>query len=192
MEEPDAKSPRAVARSRKAFGLPNDSANKGTPGYRTGEDMHLGSVLIDMVLSDTERQFLTAAPVARLATADENGRPHVIPICFALVDEHLVTPLDDKPKESEPRSLRRVRNIEANSYVAVVVDHYTDDWTELGWVQVRGRAHIVDPSASNHSSAVEALRAKYPQYADHALTHRPVIDIEPDHSVSWGSLTPDQ
>lgn len=142
--------------------------------------------------SDAEHRFLATARVARLATADEDGRPHVVPICFALVEGRLVTPLDDKPKDVDPRSLRRVRDIEANPYVAVIVDRYTDDWTELGWVQMRGTARLVAPSDTDHGPAVDALRAKYSQYADHALDHRPAIVIDPGHIVSWGSLTADQ
>jgi PPOX class probable F420-dependent enzyme len=145
-----------------------------------------------MPISDAEHRFLTTARVARLATADEDGRPHVVPICFAFVEDHLVTPLDDKPKDTDPQSLRRVRDIEANPFVAVIVDRYTEDWTELGWVQVRGMACLIAPSDTDHEPAIDALRAKYSQYADHELDHRPVISIEPGHAVSWGSLTADQ
>lgn len=141
-----------------------------------------------MALSDAERRYLETARVGRLATADGEGRPHAVPICFALVDGTVVTPLDEKPKDVEATALRRVRDIRANPRVALVVDHYTEEWSGLGWVQVRGTATLVDPGESGHGRAVRALRSAYDQYADHALEERPVIRIEPGHVVSWGEL----
>jgi PPOX class probable F420-dependent enzyme len=141
-----------------------------------------------MPFSDAERRFLAAARVARLATADEHGRPHAVPICFALVEDRLVTPLDEKPKDADPKALRRVRNIEANPHVAVIADRYTEDWSELGWVQVRGTARLFAPIDADREPAVDALRAKYPQYDNHALDRRPLIHIDPGYVVSWGAL----
>lgn len=138
--------------------------------------------------SPAERTFVSAARVARLATADGTGRPHVVPICFALVGGRLVTPLDEKPKEVDPTDLRRVRDIESNPSVAVVVDRYREDWAELAWVQIRGEARLVEPIAAEHGEFVTALEGKYQQYADHALGGRPIIGIEPGHVVSWGAL----
>jgi PPOX class probable F420-dependent enzyme len=81
-----------------------------------------------------------------------------------------------------------VRNVRANPPVTLVVDHYTEDWSDLGWVQVRGTAGIVRPEVQQHQRGVDALREKYDQYASHALEDRPVIRIEPGRVVSWGSL----
>jgi len=97
------------------------------------------------------------ARVARLATVDASGRPHVVPICFALEGDTLYTAVDEKPKRS--RRLKRLANIEANPHVEVLIDHYEEDWSRLWWVRLRGIARIVeDPHA------VEVLAAKYPQY----------------------------
>jgi PPOX class probable F420-dependent enzyme len=101
-----------------------------------------------------------AERVARLATADANGRPHVVPICFALDGDTLYTAVDEKPKST--RKLRRLANIEANPRVEVVIDHWDEDWSRLWWVRVSGRARIVDHDAR----ALELLQAKYPQYAE--------------------------
>ena len=141
-----------------------------------------------MDLSEDERRFLEEGRVARLATADERGRPNVIPICFALLENALVTPLDEKPASVDPETYRRVRDVETNPFVAVVVDHYVEDWDELGWVQLRGRAAVIDPGEGGHRTAVEALRNKYEQYRDHLLEERPVIRIRPGHVVSWGRV----
>lgn len=131
-----------------------------------------------------ERTFLESARVGRLATANAHGRPHAVPICFALCEERIVSAIDEKPKGTT--DLQRVRDIETNPQVALVVDHYSEDWDELAWVQVRGRANVLDPMDDSHAPAVMALREKYDQYASHALEERPVIEIHPERVLSWG------
>src|ERR687887_130163 len=101
---------------------------------------------------------LEDARVARLASVDERGRPHVVPICFALDGDTLYTAVDEKPKRS--RALRRLRNIEANPVAEVLIDHYEEDWSRLWWVRLRGRARVTDL----HERALELLQAKYEQY----------------------------
>lgn len=140
------------------------------------------------MFDERERRYAESARTGHLATSDERGRPHVVPVCFALVDEEVVTPIDEKPKEGSPESLRRSRDIEANPYVALVIDHYTEEWSRLGWLQIRGQATQLSPDEPTHSDAVTALREKYDQYATHALEERPVIRITPGHVLSWGQL----
>lgn len=142
-----------------------------------------------MPWSEAERAYIEYAPVGRLATADEDGRPHAVPICFALLDETIVTPIDEKPKDRGTRELRRLQNIRANPRVTLVVDHYTEEWADLGWVQIRGTATVLEPDADGHRKAVTALRGKYDQYESHALEDRPVIRIDPGQVVSWGRLS---
>jgi len=100
------------------------------------------------------------ARVARLATVGADGRPHVVPICFALDGDTLYTAVDEKPKST--RALRRLANIEANPRVEVVIDHWDEDWSRLWWVRLAGRAEIVD----RDERALELLQAKYPQYRE--------------------------
>jgi PPOX class probable F420-dependent enzyme len=148
-----------------------------------------------------EHAFLRQTRRGFLATADAEGRPAVVPVCFALVgdgreeddgddedgDPWLATPLDEKPKDAAPRQLRRVRDVTANPRVALVVDRYDEDWSNLAWVQVRGTAATVAPGERGHAAAVGALRAKYDQYADHALAERPLLRVESGHVVSWAA-----
>lgn len=144
------------------------------------------------MLGDDEQAVLEAARVARLATADAEGRPHVVPICYALVGAEtgpaLVTSIDEKPKTAGPEALRRVRDVRANPRVAVVVDRYAEDWDRLGWVQVRGTATVLEPGDDGHPEAVAALHERYDQYADHALEDRPVIEVRVGSVRSWGDL----
>lgn len=123
-----------------------------------------------------------------MATADDEGRPHAVPVCFALVDDTIATPIDEKPKDAPPEALRRIRDIDENPRVALVLDHYTEDWSRLGWVQIRGTAVRLSPGDPKHSSAVAALREKYEQYAEHALEERPIIGVTAGSVRSWGEL----
>jgi len=142
----------------------------------------------DRLFDHEERRYLDAARIGRLATADGEGRPHAVPVCFAVLASGIVTPIDEKPQEVPPDGLRRSRDIEANPRVALVVDHYTEEWSRLGWVQVRGTATHLAPGDATHREAVAALREKYDQYADHALDERPIIHVEPGSVRSWGDL----
>ncbi len=130
--------------------------------------------------------FLERQRVARLATVDEQGRPHVLPVCFAVVDGALYTPIDEKPKHGDPLALRRVRNILTHPEVCLVADHYVEDWTRLAWLQVRGSAALtVDPE--ERGPALAALRARYPQYRSMDLESRPLIRITVTHVVGWAA-----
>ena len=93
--------------------------------------------------------------------------------------------LDEKPKRVADSDLRRVRNIEGNPGVALVVDRYDEDWSRLAFVQIRGEARIVSPGEAGHAEAIAALRAKYPQYRAMAIEQRPVIAIGHLTATSW-------
>jgi len=132
-------------------------------------------------------EFIEQQRVARLATVDAAGRPHIVPICFALGGSTLYTPVDEKPKRGHFTSLRRLRNIADNPRAAVVVDDYSDDWTRLAFVLVRGPAHLVRDLAA-HAAAIVLLRARYPQYLAMALDdpeRTPVVRIDPVHVLHW-------
>ena len=108
------------------------------------------------------RALLASARVARLATADAEGRPHLVAITFAVDGEQIVSAVDHKPKRTT--RLRRLANIEANPSVSVLADHYEDDWSRLWWARADGQARTVEPGAEEHGRAVDGLVARYPQY----------------------------
>lgn len=137
------------------------------------------------MLTEAQTAFLDAGRVARLATVDAAGRPHALPVCYALVGGLIFTPIDEKPKRGDPRSLRRVRNILARPDVCLVVDHYEDeDWSRLAWVQVRGRADLAEDDAER-ATAIAALRGRYHQYQEMDLESLPLIRITPAQVVAW-------
>lgn len=125
--------------------------------------------------------------VARLATRDARGRPHVVPVCYVYDGKGFYTPLDRKPKKKTGRDLARVRNIRANPGAALLVDHYDEDWAGLWYILVRGRGEILS-LGKERKNAVELLRQKYPQYASRELLPEDatVIRITPEKIVTWG------
>jgi PPOX class probable F420-dependent enzyme len=110
------------------------------------------------------RERFAAASVARLATADSEGSPHVVPVVFALDGDTIYFAVDQKPKQS--RDLKRLRNIAINPSVSVLVDHYEEDWKALWWVRADGSARVVDPGPDT-DRAMQLLAQRYAQYRKH-------------------------
>ncbi|MDT7733063.1 MAG: hypothetical protein QOE12_237 [Mycobacterium sp.] len=129
---------------------------------------------------DPETRF-RRAPIARLATAAPDGRPHLVPVVFALHDGVVYTAVDTKPKTTQ--RLRRLINIERNPQVSVLVDHYDEDWTRLWWVRADGIA-TVHHDGNTVDAGRDLLRAKYAQYQSFSL-NGPVIAVAVQHWSSW-------
>lgn len=114
-----------------------------------------------MTAAEARRRF-AAAKVAHLATADATGRPHVVPIAFAVSGDHVYSVVDAKPKRTT--ELRRLANVRENPTVSLLVDHYEDsDWSALWWVRADGIARVLDPGEQEAHQAITLLRRRYPQ-----------------------------
>ena len=133
---------------------------------------------------------LEQARVARLATVDARGVPHIVPVCFVYLSRVFYTAIDLKPKRIEPSRLARLKHIQAAPHVALLVDKYDDDWSQLWYVLARGRAKLVPDSAKRErTAAIRSLRAKYPQYAAGMLADNAIlIRITPERIISWGNI----
>jgi PPOX class probable F420-dependent enzyme len=138
-------------------------------------------------VTQKQKDFIRSARVARLATAGASGEPLVIPICFAFDGREFFSPIDEKPKNSPPEKLKRLRNIQENPRVSLVVDRYVEDWRALAYVLASGHAKIL-PAGRKHRRAISLLRRKYPQYRSMALEERPMIVITPKRWKIWGHL----
>lgn len=145
------------------------------------------------------RRCFAQARVARLATVDADGRPHVVPMVFALVSgapvsardvgqtrcgDTIYSAVDAKPKRS--RALRRLANIAANPNVAVLVDHYDEDWHALWWVRADGTARVFDANEPEGRAALRWLVARYPQYRAQPPPG-PVVAIDVTRWSSWSA-----
>jgi PPOX class probable F420-dependent enzyme len=132
-------------------------------------------------LAETEaRGRFAAARVAHLATVDGDARPHIVPIVFALAEDVVYTAIDAKPKSTT--ALRRLANIAANPHVALLTDHYDDDWTQLWWVRGDGSAKVIDTAHAEH--AIRLLAARYPQYTAQPPPG-PVVEIRVVRWTGW-------
>jgi PPOX class probable F420-dependent enzyme len=139
-------------------------------------------------IDDGTREFISSHRVARLATVGEDLQPAVIPFCYVLDGEYIYSPIDEKPKSVAASSLKRVRNIEANPQVALVIDDYSEDWSKLAYVLIIGTAEIIFPTkdGGEHARAVELLREKYPQYRSMKIDKLPMIMITVTRIKRWG------
>ncbi|MCF3103841.1 TIGR03668 family PPOX class F420-dependent oxidoreductase [Streptomyces roseoverticillatus] len=132
------------------------------------------------------RARFTAAPVARLATADQAGVPHLVPVTFAVDGDTVYFAVDRKPKHT--RDLRRLHNIRQNPRVALLADHYADDWTALWWARADGRAAIWTDEARCRTP-LGLLAEKYPQYRDRP-PEGPVVAVEVEGWSGWAFADP--
>jgi coenzyme F420-0:L-glutamate ligase / coenzyme F420-1:gamma-L-glutamate ligase len=136
-------------------------------------------------LSPGVLRLIRSARIAHLATADAGNQPHVIPICFVFDGKCFYSPIDEKPKRTAPRNLRRVRNIVENPQASLVIDRYDEDWGRLAYALISGKARIVS-QGEKHAKAVRLLRRKYRQYRSMAIHERPMIVIRPTRLLTWG------
>lgn len=140
-----------------------------------------------LTLDAASRALLASSRTAHLASADQYARPHVMPIVFVWDEPRLHFPLDRKPKRDDDwHMLRRVRNIETNGRVAIVVDRYAEDWSTLAWVLLEGVATIIE-TGDERDEAAGRLAAKYPQYAGSSLDGRPVVRVVVERVVGWSA-----
>jgi PPOX class probable F420-dependent enzyme len=138
---------------------------------------------------DEARRRFTGAPVARLATVDPEGRPHLVPVVFAVrSDGGIVMAVDWKPKSSQ--RLKRLHNIAVRPAVCLLVDAYDEDWERLWWVRADGGARTVPPDApgqddrAEYEAAVALLTRKYPQYRD-SPPDGPVVVVTVHRFSGW-------
>jgi coenzyme F420-0:L-glutamate ligase/coenzyme F420-1:gamma-L-glutamate ligase len=134
------------------------------------------------------REKLKTSRVARLGTVDAQGGAHVVPVCFVYSGGVFYSAIDGKPKRVAAGRLARLENIRKTPRVALLVDHYGEDWARLWYVLVRGVAELVSAS-SERKKALKLLRAKYRQYGpdllgDDAL----VLRIRPRRVAAWGDI----
>jgi PPOX class probable F420-dependent enzyme len=129
------------------------------------------------------RRRVAAARVAHLATADADGRPHIVPISLALDERTLYFAVDAKPKRTT--DLKRLRNIAANPRVSVLVDHYEDDWDRLWWVRLDGIARVVTDGAEL-DQALHLLAERYVQYRATRPTG-PVVAVSVERITGWSA-----
>lgn len=129
-----------------------------------------------------ESALLESARVAHLATINPDGRPHLVPVCFAWIDGVVAIAIDEKPKRGG--TLARIRNIRLDARVTLLVDRYDEDWFHLAWLRIEGEARVID-RGGERPAILATLRDRYRQYESMDLESRPLILITPSRVVSW-------
>jgi PPOX class probable F420-dependent enzyme len=132
---------------------------------------------------EVKKRF-AASRVARLATADGGGLPHIVPIVFALEGDRLFSAVDHKPKRTV--ALRRLDNIASNPQVAVLVDQFSEQWDQLWWARADGLAAVLDPESSEGGRGLDLLVSRYPQYSGRRPVG-PVISISVRRWSGWSA-----
>jgi PPOX class probable F420-dependent enzyme len=143
-----------------------------------------GTVVVVNLSEAEARSLFGSARVARLATADEGGRPHLVPVTFATDGDRVYVAIDHKPKTTTT-GLKRLRNIERNPNVCLLADHYAEDWAALWWTRVDGRAAVIMAGDSGRAP-LDLLAAKYPQYRERR-PDGPVIVVEAERWTGWAA-----
>ena len=136
------------------------------------------------VLPEPVAGFISRSRVGRLGTADASGEPAVVPFCYAWDGAALYSAIDAKPKRVAPASLRRIRNIQDNPRVSVVIDEYDEDWERLWWVRADGTARVVE-DGPERDTTIRLLRAKYLQYERWTTPFGAATIITVERVTSW-------
>ena len=132
-------------------------------------------------------ELLTAGRVAHLATSDQYAKPHVATVVFVWLEPNLYIPLDPKlERDDDWHALRRIRNLETNGRVSVVVDRWDERWERLAWVLLDGLATILE-SGEERDRAAAALVVKYPQHANLPPSGQPIVRVAVEHITRWSA-----
>ena len=134
------------------------------------------------MFADWELEIIERARRAVLATINPDGRPNLVPVCYAFTEDRFVIAIDEKPKSGRP--LARIRNIQRDPRVSLLFDEYDGDWTQLAWLRIEGVASV-EPEGAASPRQLAALRTRYSQYQAMALERLRLIVIEPERKASW-------
>ena len=143
-----------------------------------------------MAITHVLEEFIERARVARLATVDYASKPYLVPVVFVFDGNHFFIPIDQKRKTVKPQRLKRIKNIQHNPNVALLIDKYNEDWTKLAFVMIQGKASIITSKTQGNIQLQEAykkLTTKYRQYQKIRLSEMCII-IKPEKVVSWGAI----
>ena len=145
----------------------------------------------DGLINDTYlKSVIAKAKVARLATVDSECKPHLIPVVFVYDNDYYFIPIDQKSKRSKPENLKRVKNIQQNPNVALLIDEYNEDWRKLYFIMIQGKASIVGGKESEQvllEKAHKMLSGKYVQYQEIGIGDY-IIMIVPQKVITWKNV----
>ena len=141
-----------------------------------------------MIIPPAVEEFIVRARVARLATIDSEFKPHLVPVVFVFNGNHFFIPVDEKRKTAKPEKLKRIRNIQDNPNVTLLIDEYSENWTKLAFVMIQGKASVATNEEGNIQvrEAYKKLMTKYLQYQKVSVGEMCII-ITPKKVASWSN-----
>jgi len=141
-----------------------------------------------LIILPAVEEFIERARVARLATIDSEFKPHLVPVVFVFDGNHFFIPVDEKRKAAKPEKLKRIRNIQDNPNVTLLIDEYSEDWTKLAFVMIQGKASVATKEEGNIQvrEAYKKLMTKYLQYQKVSVGEMCII-ITPKKVASWSN-----
>jgi PPOX class probable F420-dependent enzyme len=141
-----------------------------------------------LIIPPAVEEFIERARVARLATIDSEFKPHLVPVVFVFDGNHFFIPVDEKRKTAKPEKLKRIRNIQDNPNVTLLIDEYSEDWTKLAFVMIQGKASVATKEEGNIQvrEAYKKLMSKYLQYQKVRVGEMCII-ITPKKIASWSN-----
>jgi PPOX class probable F420-dependent enzyme len=148
------------------------------------------TISTSLIITRDIEDFIQRARVARLATVGSEFKPHLVPTVFVFDGSHFFIPIDEKRKKAKPENLRRIKNIQGNPNVALLIDEYSEDWTRLAFVMIQGKASVMESRKQADIllllQAQEELATKYIQYQNIGIGEMCIM-IKPEKVVSWRS-----
>jgi PPOX class probable F420-dependent enzyme len=149
---------------------------------------HHNTTDMALIIPPAVEEFIERARFARLATIDSEFKPHLVPVVFVFNGNHFFIPVDEKRKTAKPEKLKRIRNIQHNPNVALLIDEYSEDWTKLAFVMIQGKASIASKGEGNIQvrEAYKKLMTKYIQYQKVGVGEMCII-ITPKKVASWSN-----
>jgi len=142
-------------------------------------------LVTSMKLNQSMKNLIRKSKVARLATVDKNSIPYVVPVVFVFHNESFYIPLDEKTKNVNPRKLKRVKNIEKNPNVTLLIDEYQNNWKKLYFLMIHGKATIIEQKKNKHINEIHKLLiSKYSQYKKIGSGNS-CIKIQPQKVTFW-------
>ena len=146
------------------------------------------------MINDTYlKTIIDKATVARLATVDSECKPHLIPVVFVFDNDCYFIPIDEKTKQSKPENLKRIKDIQQNPNVALLIDEYNEDWRKLYFIMIQGKASIIGGKELEQNELVllekahKLLSGKYVQYQETGIGEY-VIMIVPQKVITWKNV----
>lgn len=121
-----------------------------------------------------------------LGTLHPERGPDLVPVVFGVDGDRIFVPVD-RVKAKRSTRLRRLANVELDPRCSLLVEHWSDDWSELWWVRASGAGRVLETAGEWHP----ILAARYPRYRE-SDTLDGGIEIVVASITGWAAAGPQE